>query len=301
MSTIVNKRKINTLLRQKENIKDTDVTKLEETMQNTIKSKEQKIKLIERLQSKISRMQERKVITEMKQEHYKKWFDIFNILILFLSAVLTIIEAIKNDVDVERSEEPIKQFFKITPLFISTLIGFITAIIKFKKYQEKLENNTKAIEKSVFTTFRMKKLQEDLHFADDETFVKIREIYKEEIFPLYNQAQEELESNLQFTDIVKYSSIKKKLENDGNQKLLKLDLQEKQLINSLQLKQDALDLENGLENGLINNLENGLANGLENSTFASTRDSSSTTTTNNNSEASLNIQNNVNNVREQVI
>jgi hypothetical protein len=89
-----------------------------------------------------------------------------------------------------------------------------------------METNTKAIEKSIFTTFRMKKLQEDLHFADDPTFVKIREIYKEEIFPLYNQAQEELEGTLKHKDIIKYSSIKKELENEGNKKLLKLQRQE---------------------------------------------------------------------------
>ena len=167
-------------------------------------------------------MNDRKVITEMKQEDYKFWFDAFNIFILFLSALLTVIEAIKNDVDVERVDEPTKQFFKISPLFISTTIGFITAIVKFKRFQERLEMNTKAIEKSIFTTYRMKKLQEDIHLADDDAFIKLLEIYKEEIFPLYNQAQGEIEGTLQFRDIIKYSAIKKKMENSGNLTLLKL-------------------------------------------------------------------------------
>ena len=226
MSTIINKNKIATLKKQKEKVLEDDVNYLEEAMKVAIKNKDNKQELIGRLQRKIDRMQDRKVITEMKQEDYKRLFDYFNILILFLSAILTVIEAIKNDVDVERSKEPTKQFFKLTPLIISSGIGLITAIIKFKQFQETMETNTKAIEKSIFTTFRMKKLQEDLHFADDPTFVKIREIYKEEIFPLYNQAQEELEGALKHTDIIKYSSIKKGLENEGNKKLLKLQRQE---------------------------------------------------------------------------
>ena len=226
MSTIINKNKIATLKKQKEKVLEDDVNYLEEVMKVAIKNKDNKQELIGRLQRKIDRMQDRKVITEMKQEDYRRLFDYFNILILFLSAILTVIEAIKNDVDVERSKEPTKQFFKLTPLIISSGIGLITAIIKFKQFQETMETNTKAIEKSIFTTFRMKKLQEDLHFADDPTFVKIREIYKEEIFPLYNQAQEELEGALKHTDIIKYSSIKKELENEGNKKLLKLQRQE---------------------------------------------------------------------------
>jgi hypothetical protein len=225
-NNIVNKKKIETLLKKKETNIEDDVMQLEEQMIDTIKSKEGKTELIQRLQKKIDRMQERKIITEMKQEHYKQLFDYFNILILIFSAVLTVLEAIKNDVDVERADEPTKQFFKLGPLIIATGIGLITAIIKFKKFQETMENNTKAIEKSIFTTFRMKKLQEDLHFADKVKFLKILEIYKEEIFPLYNQAQEELEGTLQFTDIIKYSAQKKRLENGGNLKLLRLQKQE---------------------------------------------------------------------------
>ena len=228
MASLINKNKINKLKQEKE--LEEDVNKLEDemkiAMKNAVENKSNKQELIGRLQRKIDRMQDRKVITEMKQEAYKRLFDYFNILILFLSAMLTVLEAIKNDIDVERSPEPTKQFFKLSPLIISTGIGLITAIIKFKQFQETMETNTKAIEKSIFTTFRMKKLQEDLHFADDTTFIKIREIYKEEIFPLYNQAQEELEGALKHTDIIKYSSIKKKLENEGNKKLLKLQRQE---------------------------------------------------------------------------
>ena len=224
MSSLLNKKKIEDIKNEKKNItNNTEITKDLEAIISTSKEvKKEKGELIDRLQNKIKSINDKKVITEMKQSSYKKLFDAFNILILLLSTLLTIIEAIKNDVDVERTSESKKQFFKLTPIIISTTIGFITAIIKFKRFQEKLETNTKAIEKSIFTTFRMKKLQEDLYFANEEKFLKLKEIYKEEIFPLYNQAQGDLESILQHKDLIKYSAIKKRLENKGNKTLLQL-------------------------------------------------------------------------------
>jgi hypothetical protein len=272
MNTITAKNKIESLRKKREKPIEENVDELEENMNEAIKTKGDKTELIERLQRKIDRMQDRRVITEMKQEDYKVLFDYFNILILIMSAVLTVIEAIKNDVDVERAEEPTKQFFKLTPLIIATGIGLITAIIKFKKFQETMENNTKAIEKSIFTTFRMKKLQEDLHFADEVIFKKIREIYKEEIFPLYNQAQEELESNLHHKDIIKYSGIKKQLENEGNKKLLKLQVIEDQFN---QRYQDFYNSQN------INNSNNQNSNSNNNFRMVNTHDSMITTNTEN--------------------
>lgn len=244
MSNPANKKKIEELMKQREGSKrSNEIAQLEQEIELSEKTKEEKKNLITRLQSKITKMNDRKVITEMKQEDYKFLFDAFNIFILFLSAVLTVIEAIKNDVDVERANEPTKQFFKISPLFISTTIGFITAIIKFKRFQEKLEMNTKAIEKSIFTTYRMKKLQEDLHFADEVAYAKLLEIYKEEIFPLYNQAQGEIEGTLQHKDIIKYSQIKKKMENQGNMKLLKLENDEILFSEQLKRRQEGAEFQ----------------------------------------------------------
>ena len=235
MSSLLNKKKIEAIINETKNISNNNKTtqKLEDIISNSKEIETEKTELIDRLQNKITNINDKKVITEMKQSSYKKLFDAFNILILLLSTILTIIEAIKNDVDVERTTESKKQFFKLSPIIIATSIGFITAIIKFKRFQEKLEINTKAIEKSIFTTFRMKKLQEDLYFANEEKFLKLKEIYKEEIFPLYNQAQGDLESILQFKDLIKYSAIKKRLENKGNKTLLQLHNKEVEFNNNL--------------------------------------------------------------------
>jgi hypothetical protein len=235
MASLLNKKKIEAIMNEKKNISNNNknTQKLEDIISNSKEIETEKKELIDRLQNKITNINDKKVITEMKQSSYKKLFDAFNILILLLSTILTIIEAIKNDVDVERTTESKKQFFKLSPIIIATSIGFITAIIKFKRFQEKLEINTKAIEKSIFTTFRMKKLQEDIYFANEDKFLKLKEIYKEEIFPLYNQAQGDLESILQFKDLIKYSAIKKRLENKGNKTLLQLHNKEVEFNNNL--------------------------------------------------------------------
>jgi hypothetical protein len=238
MASVVNKRRISNLLKKRETVDEIpDTIKLlENKIVDKMNNKEEKVSLIDRLEDKIDKLNEKKVIAEMKKESYKVWFDVYNLCILFLSAILTIIEAVKNDVNLEEAKPAERNFFKIVPLLISTSIGLLTAIIKFKKYQDKLENNTKAIEKSNFTAFRMKKLQEDLHFADEEAFLKIREIYKEEIFPLYNQSQEELEGNLLHKDVIKYAAIKKKIENVGKKKLLQLEAAEKKMIENAMSK-----------------------------------------------------------------
>ena len=238
MASVVNKRRISNLLKKRETVDEIpDTIKLlENKIVDKMNNNEEKVSLIDRLEDKIDKLNEKKVIAEMKKESYKVWFDVYNLCILFLSAILTIIEAVKNDVNLEEAKPAERNFFKIVPLLISTSIGLLTAIIKFKKYQDKLENNTKAIEKSNFTAFRMKKLQEDLHFADEEAFLKIREIYKEEIFPLYNQSQEELEGNLLHKDVIKYAAIKKKIENVGKKKLLQLEAAEKKMIENAMSK-----------------------------------------------------------------
>ena len=230
MNTAKNRR-ISNLRKKMENVElenkdDLAIAALENNIKDMVDSDKQRLELVGRLEENIQKLTDKKVIAEMKQENYKIWFDVFSLSILFLSSILTVVEAIKNEINMEKADDHIINFFKITPLLISSAIGLLTAIIKFKKFQDKLENNTKAIEKSNFTTFRMKKLQEDLHFANRDDFMKIKEIYKEEIFPLYNQTEEELVGNMQHKDIIKYTAIKKKIENEGMKKMIKLKKEE---------------------------------------------------------------------------
>lgn len=171
--------------------------------------------LILRVKGKIKKVSDHRRIVELKYYEIKWWYDTLNILIIFISSVLTIIEAIKNDMDLEELDEGKRQFFKLSPLLISTGIGFISSYMKFKRYQENLEFIARTTEKGIFTIYRMKKLIEDLHFANDEEFKKKRQLYLEEIFNLYNQTQSELQKTHTFKEIIDYTNKLNKIELSG--------------------------------------------------------------------------------------
>ena len=206
-----------------------------------------KTEFIFRLQSRIEKLNRRLIIVELKYYDYKKYYDGFSLFIICLSAFLTIFEAIKNDINIENQEPATRDFLKITPIVISTLIGLIAAVIKFKKYQDIMENIARSIEKSIFTTFRMKKLKEEIYYMNNEDMEKTKQIYLEEIFTLYNQTQAELEKNIGFTDIIKYTNKKNKSNINAYIDQLKLYIKKKNINNKY--------IKLGLENTEIESLE----------------------------------------------
>lgn len=206
-----------------------------------------KTEFIFRLQSRIEKLNRRLIIVELKYYDYKKYYDGFSLFIICLSAFLTIFEAIKNDINMENQESATRDFLKITPIVISTLIGLIAAVIKFKKYQDIMENIARSIEKSIFTTFRMKKLKEEIYYMNNEDMEKTKQIYLEEIFTLYNQTQAEIEKNIGFTDIIKYTNKKNKSNINAYIDQLKLYIKKKNINNKY--------IKLGLENTEIESLE----------------------------------------------
>ena len=113
----------------------------DENWQNALLENTQldKSSLIKRVREKIKKVGDHRKLVELKYYDMKWWYDILSIFVIFISCVLTIIEAIKNDVDVEKQNESTKYFLKLSPIVISTSIGLISSIMKFKRYQESLE------------------------------------------------------------------------------------------------------------------------------------------------------------------
>ena len=58
----------------------------------------------------------------------------------------------------------------------------------------------------------MKKLIEDLHFADTDEYKKKKQLYLDEIFNLYNQTQSELQKTHSYKDIVYYTNHLNKIQ-----------------------------------------------------------------------------------------
>lgn len=170
-----------------------------------------KTKFVDRLESKISKLSNKTVLTQMKYAYYKWWYDILNIFIIFISSILTIIEAIKNEIDYENQKDDIKYFFKLAPIIVSTIIVIISSILKFLRLQENLEIMARTTEKSILTIYRMKKVQEECYFASQEQLDSIQSTYLDEIFIMYNQCQGELSKCFKYNDLITYSNEKEKI------------------------------------------------------------------------------------------
>lgn len=169
-----------------------------------------KTKFIDRLESKISKLSNKTILTQMKYSYYKWFYDLFNIIIILISSILTIIETIKNEIDYETANESVKYFFKLCPIVLSTLIIIITSILKFLRFQENLEIMARTTEKSILTIYRMKKLQEETHFANIDELNSIQKMYLDEIFLMYNQCQADISKCFKLQDLIKYENKLKK-------------------------------------------------------------------------------------------
>ena len=166
----------------------------------------EKTKFIDRLETKINKLSQKTVLTQMKYSHYKWYYDFFNILIILISSILTILETIKNEVNYEEKNESVKYFFKLTPIVLSSIIIIISSILKFLRLQENLELMARTSEKSILTIYRMKKVQEESHFATIEELSSIQQMYLDEIFIMYNQCQADISKCFRFEDIIKYKN-----------------------------------------------------------------------------------------------
>lgn len=151
----------------------------------------------EQLQRKIDKLNIRQNILRFKYSNYKNWYDNLNIIIIFISAVLTMTESIKSSYNISN------EFLKIVPIIISSLIGLIATFIKFKKYQEKMENMARCLERCVSVIFRLKRMQEYVYNCKDlEELLSLQEKYMDEPYENYISSREEIEKNLKYKELV---------------------------------------------------------------------------------------------------
>jgi hypothetical protein len=157
------------------------------------------------LQTKINILDERLVVLQMKYNTYKRWYDRFNILIIIISSGLSVFEALRNQIsDTITEGTGFYYFFNMVPITISSTITCTAAIIKFKKYQEKMENMQFTREKLILAISKLKEVQESLWFIDTKEFNAIKKKYVEDVFNVYNEGISELERHIKQDDYDKY-------------------------------------------------------------------------------------------------
>ena len=171
----------------------------------------QKNTLISYIQDQIQNLSIRSNILRFKYDGYKKWFDVCSISILLLSASLTFVEAIRARLDSDASggdDSGSDNFahgtvMNMIPLAIGSILTILSALIKFKKYHVKMENIERAIQKAVYTTYRLKRTQENVKHL--KTVVELNDalrVYSADPYDMYIQSCEEMENNLKYEDMV---------------------------------------------------------------------------------------------------
>jgi hypothetical protein len=90
-------------------------------------------------------------ILELKYHRYKSCHNFWSVSTILLSSILTLIESCKLIfIDDNNDNKTAEEFFAFSPIFISTVITCSTSILKFKKYQEKMELLNNVIQNCVF-------------------------------------------------------------------------------------------------------------------------------------------------------
>lgn len=199
---------LNELIGEADSIKSDIEAELAKDQQQdeAIKIEEKKIEFQNYIQNKVDKINIRSQIIRFKYSSYKRYFDCVNVGIIVSSATLTFIETLKAKYDLEdNGTAGWNGFFSAVPIIISTGITISAAILKFKKYQEKMETMSRCVEKAIFTIFRLKRLQEQVRLATTlDEIKKIYEIYSGEPHDLYLKCQEEMEKNLKYEDLVRH-------------------------------------------------------------------------------------------------
>tara|TARA_B100000214_G_C23962996_1_gene626227 strand:- start:981 stop:1748 length:768 start_codon:yes stop_codon:yes gene_type:complete len=164
------------------------------------------------LQKKLNKLDNRLNILQMKYNRYKQWYDRFNIMIIIISSILSIYEAFRNEIfdTIDDTRNDLKVTLNMIPIGISSTITCSAAIIKFKKYQEKMENMQFTREKVLMAISKLKMAQESLWFSKDNTdFQNIKKKYLEDVYVMYNESNSELERHIKFNDYHKFFKLYK--------------------------------------------------------------------------------------------
>lgn len=145
---------------------------------------------LDKLNSRLKRLQE-------KYYSYKTWYDRLNIMIIIISSILSVLEALRNELfHITENNKTWTVLFNMIPLSISTFITGTAAIIQFQKYQEKMENMQFTKEKVILAISKLKHVQEIIWFSKPEEFDQVKHKYLHDIYIFYSESSSELERQL---------------------------------------------------------------------------------------------------------
>ena len=154
------------------------------------------------LQNKLNFLNDRLDLLQMKYNGYKNWYDRMNIGIIIISTVLSVFESFRLEIQdlIHENNHGLTIVFNMTPIIISSSITCSAAVIKFKKYQEKMEDMQFAREKVITSISKIEYVMESLWFNKDVDFDTIKNDYLKDVFTVYNESIAELKRHIKFDD-----------------------------------------------------------------------------------------------------
>ena len=139
----------------------------------------------------------------------QKRFRFLSLCIIYLASFLTLLEGIKNSefiVEKLKNYRNVKMVMNLSPLVISTTIALIGTIIKFYKYEEKIEEIAKTIESSLNTWTRFKTIRETISCCDTsiQLYTTSMEQYINDAFKHFLLCKTQIDKNLNKNDRIRY-------------------------------------------------------------------------------------------------
>ena len=167
--------------------------------------------LIKHIKDKKRKLDLFRKILEIKYNRYKKCHNAWSISTILLSTCLTLIESCKLIFLNEDSAESDENFYDLSPIFIGTIITCTSSIVKFKKYQEKMELFSNTIEKCVNMIAKIKNKKE-LYILQKrgcglKPIPELIENSNEEILNEYILIFQESQKYIKISDYDKYARI----------------------------------------------------------------------------------------------
>ena len=149
-------------------------------------------------------------ILELKYNRYKKCHNVWSISTILLSTCLTLIESCKL-IFLDNDDKINKDIYDLSPILIGSIITCTSSILKFKKYQEKMELFSNTIEKCITMIAKIKNKHEIYELnrtgCTNQILKTLLDNYNEEILKEFFLIYQETQKYIKNTDYDKYARI----------------------------------------------------------------------------------------------
>ena len=158
---------------------------------------EPELSIFDDLREKLLEIRSKRDALAYNHEDLKRSNDNFNKIIIMLSLFTAFCETVKTQLGLTDPNggypKSVQNLSAILPIFLSTVVGIISSLLKFKKFPEKMEEITKATEKCNFSILRIRQLQENINFQSPEVSLNT---YNSEVMGFYREALDAVEKTM---------------------------------------------------------------------------------------------------------